>query len=256
MLIATHNIMDGLRVGELTATYRRLAARGLSVLCVQEDRAASRSFPGDAIAAALGPRWRLDRGGDGLTVLTDPDQVSVDRHEVIALPRLERLSWLERRYIRGGAPERKFAQRLELRGEDGAVTVINFHLDTAGDNAHRARQVDTIAAAIEGIRFVACGDTNVFTVRQREHRAALARVTRSLTALGAIDPETRPTHFFARQGEPSAAHRLAALVGRIGLDLPRRYDVVCGNLPALARGHAHTPASDHDLVWARFFLGG
>ena len=81
-------------------------------------------------------------------------------------------------------------------------------------------------------------------------------VVEPLVALGAVDPETRATHFFARQNEPKLLHRLGVLLGKLRLDLPRRYDVVCANLPAIRRGQVTTPDSDHDLVWAQLRDGG
>ena len=64
-----------------------------------------------------------------------------------------------------------------------------------------------------------------------------------------------PTHFFARADEPKLGHQLAVMVGRLGLDLPRRYDVVCAAPRAVeARGRVRTPSSDHDCVWARLRL--
>jgi endonuclease/exonuclease/phosphatase family metal-dependent hydrolase len=254
--IATHNIMNGLRLAGLIAAYRRQAERGLDLLCLQEDRPIAGGLPSDRIGAALGARFGVVRGGDGsgLAAIYRTDRLAVTASQLIALPRLDRLSWLERRYIAGGAPERKYAQRIDLACDGRAITVANFHLDTAGDNDHRARQVDAIAGAVAGTALVACGDTNVFALRRRDQPAALARVTAGFAALGATDPDHRPTHFFARQGEPSPAHRLAALVGRAGFDLPRRYDVICTNLPVAGRGHLHTPDSDHDLVWAAISL--
>jgi len=38
--------------------------------------------------------------------------------------------------------------------------------------------------------------------------------------------------------------------GALGLDLPRRYDVLVSNARVLAAGTLATEASDHDLVWA------
>jgi len=73
----------------------------------------------------------------------------------------------------------------------------------------------------------------------------------SLAAFGASDPETRPTHWFARQNEGKFIHQTGVLLGKLGIDLPRRYDVICTNLPVSARGQVATPDSDHDLVWAR-----
>ena len=45
------------------------------------------------------------------------------------------------------------------------------------------------------------------------------------------------------------------LLGKLGLDIPLRYDVVCTNLTVTERGQVVTPASDHDLVWASIDLG-
>jgi hypothetical protein len=48
------------------------------------------------------------------------------------------------------------------------------------------------------------------------------------------------------------AQRVARALGKLRLDLPRRYDVICSNLTPLARGQVATPDSDHDLLWGRF----
>ena len=63
--------------------------------------------------------------------------------------------------------------------------------------------------------------------------------------------QPRDNHFFARAHEPRIGQRIAVAVGRVGVDFPRRYDVICSSLPVVARGMVTTPASDHDLVWAQ-----
>jgi len=132
-----------------------------------------------------------------------------------------------------------------------------FHLDTAGGNGHRATQVEAIAGALRARNlqdaFVACGDTNAFAWRRQAE--ALRALVSPLAALGAVDPDTAPTHYFARQNEPKLPHRIGVLLGKLGIDMPRRYDVVCTNLPASERGRVVTPDSDHDLVWARIAVG-
>lgn len=70
-----------------------------------------------------------------------------------------------------------------------------------------------------------------------------------LAAIGAVDTETRATHFFARQNEQKLTHKLVWLVGKLGLDIPLRYDVLCTNLRVRTRQQLSTPESDHDLVW-------
>jgi hypothetical protein len=100
---------------------------------------------------------------------------------------------------------------------------------------------------------VACGDSNAFAWRRQPE--ALQRLLAPLAALGATDPGIRPTHYFARQNEGKFIHGTGVLLGKLGLDIPLRYDVVCTNLTVTDRGQVVTPDSDHDLLWARIELG-
>ena len=59
-----------------------------------------------------------------------------------------------------------------------------------------------------------------------------------------------PTHYFARADEPKIGQRIAVALGRLGVDFPRRYDVIAASSRAIAAGCIETPKSDHDLVWA------
>jgi endonuclease/exonuclease/phosphatase family metal-dependent hydrolase len=183
---------------------------------------------------------------------------------VVPLPMLPALNAFERLYIVGGKTKQKhalladFRARVRARTPDGGAAFMAacFHLDTAGGNAHRATQTEAIAEALRARgrpdRLIACGDTNAFAWRRQPE--VLRRLLAPFVALGADDPETRPTHYFARQNEPKLPHRTGVLLGKLGIDLPRRYDVVCTNLPVAERGHVVTPDSDHDLVWARLSI--
>jgi hypothetical protein len=233
-LVASHNLMHGVKLNALLPHYVEL----------------------ERIAESLGSRYQVARDDHpGLAVVYDSTRVSCTGHSLVPLPRLESLSWFEKMYIAGGKSRPKFALLAELRPkhEGSSFAVVSFHLDTAGYNGHRLRQVESIAKALceRGWqrRFVACGDTNAFSVRRQI--ATLRRVLSPFSAYGAEDPEVHPTHWFGRQHEPKLTHRACVALGRIGLDLPRRYDVVCTNLLALARGQLRTPGSDHDLLWAR-----
>jgi hypothetical protein len=259
-LVATHNLMHGLRLSGLIPHYLALRdEHGLDLLCLQEDRFLTDQgeLPSARIAAALGPDYRVvrDEGGPGLAFVHDSRTLDCVEHAVVPLPMLGGLNWFERLYIVGGKTKQKHALLAAWRIRDGQApfAAACFHLDTAGGNAHRATQVEAIAAALRerGLHraFAACGDTNAFAWRRQA--AALDRLLAPLAALGAVDPETRPTHYFGRQNEPKVPHRAGVLLGMAGIDLPRRYDVVCTNLPAVERGQVVTPDSDHDLCWAR-----
>lgn len=254
MIVASHNLMDGLRLAALIDDHLRLRdRRGLDLLCVQENERDSAS----RIAAALGDQYAVL--GDALfpRLAMVYDQTTLRRRDswLVALPRLGSLSPLERIYIASGMTEQKYALVATFETvDDEPFAAVDMHLETAGDNTHRRAQVAAIARDLGRReltdRVIACGDTNAFGWGLRRQLAKLGEVLGPLAAFGATDPGTLPTHFFARMNEPKPLHRVAVALGRFGLDMPRRYDVVCTNLPVAARGKVTTPDSDHDLVWA------
>jgi hypothetical protein len=266
LVVATHNLMHGLRVDTLIPHYLALReTEGLDLLCLQEDRYLTGVGPGGEarpsarIVAALGGSYQLVRQDDcpGLCLVYDSRTLTCRERTVVPLPRLGSLSWFEKLYIVGGRTKQKYALLAEMQARGGGEVfgMVCFHLDTAGGNAHRATQIRAIAQALEDRgfqqRLIGCGDTNAFA--RRRQCAALESLLAPLAAFGARDsdlPEGPPTHFFARQNEPKLPHRIGVLLGKLGIDLPRRYDVVSTNLPALRRGQIATPGSDHDLVWA------
>jgi endonuclease/exonuclease/phosphatase family metal-dependent hydrolase len=260
-VVATHNLMHGRRLDALIQDHLALREReGLDLLCLQEDRfleAGASDHPSARIAAALGDGHRVvrDEAVPGPALVVDTRRFSPRAQGLIPLPRLASLSWFERRYIVGGKTKQKHALWCELApvGGGAAVVAVSFHLETAGGQRQRLAQATALAGALaeRGLarRLVVCGDTNAFC--WRADGRALAALLAPFAALGATDPERRPTHHFARQDEPMIPHRIGVALGKLGIDLPRRYDVVCTNLVALARGHVVTPGSDHDLVWAR-----
>lgn len=268
LVVASHNLMHGVRLETLVPHYLALRqAEGLDLLYLQEDRYVGAGLagvgerPSDRIRAAFGERHRPDRyrvvrqdDCPGLALIYDGATLRCASHEVVPLPRLQSLSWFEKLYILGGRTKQKYVllASMEPLGGGPAFTATCFHLDTAGGNAHRSTQVRAIAEALQarGLerRLVACGDTNAFAWRRQA--AALDRLLAPLAAFGAVDPGTAPTHFFARQDEPKLPHQIGVLLGRLGLDLPCRYDVVCANLPVARRGQVPTPGSNHNLVWA------
>ena len=259
LLFASHNQMRGRALAGLVSHYRRLRERrGLDVLCLQENATLCGRTHASEVARALGSTYAaLDEGSaeTGQAIVYDRRRLRLLDARFLPLPRLPRLSWLQRRYIASGAPEQRIAQVAVLAPVDGgdAITVVNFHLDCAGDLSHRRRQVERILGEIAHARWprrvVACGDTNAFSWQRQ--LAALRWLLAPFQRLGARDVDDRPTHWFSRQREQLLTHRLAVAVGHLGLDLPHRYDVVCTTQPVVACGQITTVESDHDLVWAQ-----
>jgi len=252
--------MHGLGLDGLLRHYRALRDDGgLAVLCVQENR------DGDAgsaarIAGELGTHYGelSDPSLCGKGLVYDSEHLECEDHALRPLPRLPKLSWFERRYIAGGVPDQRYVQIARFRSQNGErFTVINFHLDTAGGNGHRAEQMRAIAEMLgeQPGHIVLCGDTNAFTWRRRRQREVLRSFVEPFAGAGVeLATEHRPTHFFARQGERQFTHRMVRAVGRLGVDWPLCYDVVCTNMAVVEHGVLSTPESDHDLVWARFEL--
>jgi hypothetical protein len=256
--------MHAMGLPALIAHYRELRdRRGLDLLCLQENRFLTEQvdLPCDRIAAALGPDYRAvrDDGCPGLAFVHDSRTLACAPPTIASLPKLAKLTRFEKLYVRGGKTKQKYALLAEMRPRGGWARfgAACFHLDTAGGNAHRTTQVEAIAAALQarGLEggFVACGDSNAFAWRGQPE--ALRRLFAPLAAFGASDPETRPTHWFARQSEGKFIHQTGVLLGKLGIDIPLRYDVVMTNLPVAERGQVSTPESDHDLVWARLDFG-
>lgn len=260
--VATHNIMDGLKLRAVLPVYRHVhRTLGLHVLCLQEHVAGAAA----AACRCLGRRFAVaaHRATPRLAIVYDRSRLSLRRLRRVSLPLLDRVPLWQRLYA-GATPQRKLALvasfRLRARrphGRGGRLTVANFHLDAAGCNSHRARQMGRLSDAV-GARerpLVACGDTNAFSWLRSNAERELARVlsamyqrhrARDVHADTPVD-----THYFARAEEPKLGQRLAVAFGRFGVDFPRRYDVVaasaCG---AVARAVVTTAGSDHDLVWA------
>mmetsp|Transcript_17398 Transcript_17398/g.44991 ORF Transcript_17398/g.44991 Transcript_17398/m.44991 type:complete len:284 (+) Transcript_17398:51-902(+) len=261
-LFATHNIMDGLRLPGLLRHYAELATQHghVAALCIQENK------PGHAeeIAATLGGRYRAhhDLGAPRLATVYDADALTLHCSEVIDLPKIDVIPTWQRLYIASPEPEQKHASLLRFERTDNKrpLLLANFHLDAAGTNHHRGRQLHTICCALRrhwgpATAVIACGDTNAFSFDRRRASAALRRMLAPLEhELGAMDvgaDQDRNTHYFWRANEPKLGQRIAVFFGQFGVDFPCRYDVLCTNLEVLEHGQVETLDSDHDLVYAR-----
>lgn len=266
--VASHNTMHGVFLEALVERYRRLTQeQRVDVLCLQENRsfAPTRTPPlgmaagqagethAELLGRALGFQCVCLQQYPALAVLLHPEW-QLKQAFLVPLPRLPRLNWFERLYIRDGKVKQKYALVASAEARSQALTVANFHLDTAGDNAHRKHQVAALAQGIaqRGLseRLVACGDTNAFTWSRARAGGLLQELLAPLTQLcGAeLGSPVEPTHYFARQREELFTHRVVSWLGKLGVDHPLPYDVICSNLSTVGSRKITTEESDHDLV--------
>lgn len=255
--VASHNIMDGHRLAGLLRVYSRLATRWrLGALCLQENVGSTEASHAHEVLDSLGEGYELHvaEGAPRNAILVHRNFISVENVVHVELPMLDELPQWQRFYIKARGPELKHAVILQGKDANGMeLTVVNFHLDAGGDNAHRQKQLRAVVEHLDALgvrgRIVACGDTNAFAFRRRRQAQALAKVLEPLGERGIRDTDHAPTHYFARAREPALAQRVVVFLGRFGLDVPGRFDVVCTDLPVRSGGFYRTPDSDHDLVW-------
>ena len=189
-----------------------------------------------------------DDGCPGLAFVHDARTLACEAHAIAPLPLLAKLTPFERLYIRGGKTKQKYVLLAEMSARDAGPAArfgaACFHLDTAGGNAHRATQVEAIAAALRarGLQrgFVACGDSNAFAWRRQPE--ALQRLLAPLAALGA-DRSRNPPDPLLRPAERGQVHSPArACCWANWASTSRcRYDVVCTNLTVAERGQVVDP---------------
>lgn len=262
LVVATHNLMNGMGLRELLGTYRRLRlTSGLHLLCLQEGIGGAAG----KVARCLGRRYAAvcHKGAPRLPIVYDRGLMRPVKLTCVKLPRLDYVPLWQRLYT--GA-ELKYGVIARFLTARGWLTVVNFHLDAAGENVHRSSQLSCLSRAISSqcgpLRkppLIACGDTNAFTWQRCHAEPDLRRMLEPLRKdHGAYDAHRhvpQDNHFFSRANEPKIGHRIAVQAGKFGIDFPRRYNIVCSSLPIETRGQITTPASDHDLVWASLRYG-
>ena len=110
------------------------------------------------------------------------------------------------------------------------------------------------------ISAIAGGDTNCFALdrgRQADKtsRACCGRAAQPRTGArhgGAATRTRAPGGHALLRADDGARPRppRARLAGAVGVDAPRRYDVLAAAARVVAAGYLHTPESDHDGAWA------
>ena len=149
-----------------------------------------------------------------------------------------------------------FAGHVLTTSADGVYSVFATDVDGDGDADVLSASEDSLVALFDNDCTTSSPTATFAPTATPTAEPSLARMLAPLRQRhGAHDAHAAapaPTHFFARADEPKFGHQLAVMVGRLGLDLPRRYDVVCAAPRAVeAHGRVRTPGSDHDCVWAR-----
>jgi hypothetical protein len=318
---ATHNIMDGVLWKKLLRHYVdlnvSLSHHPLGILNLQENvqvqpdepLSTSTSTPSlsstkrkttcaDLIAQALGSDYQVismpSKDARLATIYNTKHFQLVGKPHVFKLPRLATLPTWNKIFIKSGQIEQKNALVCDFQcisnetKRDKPASIIrniNFHLDAAGNNQHRTKQMQSLLTAMKmntgaknretdnttgteevklndietklissPLHHIISGDTNIFHLSNTQQQVELKNALDCLLPMVSSDDIelTRPTHWFARANENSAIHQLGVFVGNyLGIDRPQAYDVVLTNLKIIKRGQISTDdCSDHDLVYA------
>ena len=240
--------MHALRLPALIRHYTRAASMSRASTCSACRRtgcpdARRLTCPVDRIAAALGarlPRSCATDGCPGLAFVHDartltcaaqrdrPAAAAGEADSVRAAVHPRRQDEAEVRAA--GGDERARRRRPERPGSEPPVSTWTRRAATRTGRRRSMRSRRRCAPRGLQRGFVACGDSNAFAWRRQPE--ALQRLLAPLAALRArADSEgRRPTHYFARQNEGKFVHGTGVLLGKLGLDIPLRYDVVCSNL--------------------------
>ena len=256
--IASHNLMHGLRLQALIPHYVALRdEQGLDLLCLQEDR---------FLTGGDGPAERPDRGGAGPRLprcagrrdapdspsSIDARTLACDAQAIVPLPLLAALNAFERLYIVGGKTKQKYALLAELRARAPAARRSRPPASTSTPRA--ATRTGRRRSRRSRRR---CANATFTGPSSRAATPTRSRGAASPRRCGAARPAGRAGRRRSRdRGPPTTSpartsrklpHRTGVLLGKLGIDLPRRYDVICTNLPVAERGQVVTPDSDHDL---------
>merc|ERR1712014_517556 len=136
LLVASHNVMNARGLKALLPAYAQLhREHKIGALCVQEHVPKA----GARIASALGPSFgvALHQAAPRLAIVYDRSRLSLRRLTAITMPRLQHVPLWQRLYT-SSAPEQKHAL---VANFSPPLTMVNFHLDAAGDNEHRTAQL-------------------------------------------------------------------------------------------------------------------
>lgn len=259
LVFATHNLMRGLWLDALIKYYKVLKEEeGLNVFCIQENVVEDGVAHVEKISKALGENYKSYFVEDfpSPAIIYDSGILEHIDSFSIKLPKQKAYSKFARIAASEKIPVQRYAVAVRLRlPAEEPFTVVSLHLTAFGGNKMRQKQIAAIREELKkrGIekRLVICGDTNLFAWTKMMHRRAL---NSTLKLLNVVDPLHRePTYYFSRIYRKTRwALRVPYYLGKIGIDMPRHYDLVASGLPFLKYGKVTTPESDHDLVWARY----
>jgi endonuclease/exonuclease/phosphatase family metal-dependent hydrolase len=266
--IASHNIMDGLKLKDL---YKYYSTGSFDVLCLQEDvhnppDKDSRTYSQRIADAMTIPSKKnftahYDLSAPRLATIYNTSKYKLRESAVMNLKRLASRSIPDRFMFGGGPTERKFAlisvlSSRQKEKDKKDLVVVNFHLDAQGDNLHRYNQIRDLLIRVkkryDDLDVVMCGDTNMFDVNRGKQVKALAMMLQTFERFGlhpSKDCNAEATHFFARADEPKFAHQIAVAFGRLGVDFPECFDIIASNANIVQHGQVRTVESDHDLIW-------
>ncbi|MEX0877443.1 MAG: hypothetical protein WDZ40_01105 [Candidatus Spechtbacterales bacterium] len=259
IVFAAHNLMRGVWLDALIRYYKNLKEEeGLSVFCIQENVIQNGVAHIDKISRSLGANYKnyFFNEFPSPGIIYDSDMLDCVDQFSIKLPEKKEYSRMAKIVASEKRPMQRYAAvaRLRMRGSE-PFTVVSLHLTAFGGNKLRQRQMAAIQEELGkrdiSKRLVICGDTNLFAWTKMMHRRAISSALKFFNVKDPLGHE--PTYYFSRlYGKAKWIQKVPSWMGKIGIDMPRHYDIVASELPFFKYGKVTTPESDHDLVWARY----
>lgn len=170
--LVSYNIQNGVHVDNIVRNIGQMQKNGVEIFCTQEARAIQPYFVGDRLEQELGDKWHAEYylGKDnpridlGLGILWNSTKVQLQELERVSLPKLKKLSLIERKVTSVPKPPQRGAIVANFKLNNEPLRITNLHLDWQGGVSHRMTQLEYLISRIKQkptvSREIICGDFN------------------------------------------------------------------------------------------------
>lgn len=217
LIIATYNIQTWLNRKNILGNIAEMKKNGVNILCLQECKCKGGEKYLKQVFREVLPDWQIvtyipEEGGDndGLLCAWDRKFIGIPPNvKSITLPAHHK-TYFERRIMQAGNTKRSALIITFDYGQGRSFKIVNTHLDLAGGNKHRGKQLRALKIALEQSPAkctIICGDLNTIGIAKFRNRSLLknnlfsdiidisAGIHHSHDIFSSIDPACKPYIF-------------------------------------------------------------